>query len=172
MDNLSSHKVPGVHERLVAVGAEVLYLPPTPQTSTPSRRHGPNSNSSCETPRQEQHWRLSMPSPNAFPASALKTRKHGLDSPFTLYSKEKYALAAACDIHNLCPCRELFLLWAASLTSARFDSDALSWLIRGCFEPSGIYIKRSFPSALCGLRMETRRIWRKKFCRERSMPPS
>jgi transposase len=28
MDNLSSHKVPGVRERLRAVGAEVLYLPP------------------------------------------------------------------------------------------------------------------------------------------------
>jgi transposase len=28
MDNLSSHKVPGVRERLLAVGADVLYLPP------------------------------------------------------------------------------------------------------------------------------------------------
>ena len=28
MDNLSSHKVPGVRERLLDVGADVLYLPP------------------------------------------------------------------------------------------------------------------------------------------------
>ena len=28
MDNLSSHKVPGVRERIEAVGAECLYLPP------------------------------------------------------------------------------------------------------------------------------------------------
>jgi hypothetical protein len=92
MDNLSSHKVPGVRERLVAVGAEVLYLPPTPQTSTPSRRPGPNSNNSCETPKQEQHWRWNKPSLNSSPASARKTLKHGLDSPSTLYSKENYAL--------------------------------------------------------------------------------
>src|SRR5271154_1902144 len=58
-----------------------------------SRRPGPNSNSSCETPKQEQHWRLNRPSPNSSPASARKTLKHGLDSPFALYSKEKYALA-------------------------------------------------------------------------------
>jgi hypothetical protein len=38
------------------------------------------------------HWRLNKPSPNSFPASALRTRKHGLDSPSTLYSEEKYAL--------------------------------------------------------------------------------
>ncbi len=28
MDNLSAHKVPGVRERIAAVGAELLYLPP------------------------------------------------------------------------------------------------------------------------------------------------
>jgi len=28
MDNLSAHKVPGVHERLAGCGAELLYLPP------------------------------------------------------------------------------------------------------------------------------------------------
>jgi transposase len=28
MDNLSSHKVKGVHERIEAVGAKLLYLPP------------------------------------------------------------------------------------------------------------------------------------------------
>jgi transposase len=28
MDNLSSHKVPGVRERLLDIGADVLYLPP------------------------------------------------------------------------------------------------------------------------------------------------
>ena len=28
MDNLSAHKVPGVRERIEAVGAELLYLPP------------------------------------------------------------------------------------------------------------------------------------------------
>jgi hypothetical protein len=51
-----------------------------------------------------------------------------------------------------------------------FDSEALPWLTRTCFEPSASYTKSSSPSALYGQRMEIRCIWRKKSCRERSMP--
>jgi len=45
-DNLSSHKVQGIRERIEAADAEVLYLPPYSRPiSTPSKKPVPNSNS-------------------------------------------------------------------------------------------------------------------------------
>ncbi|MDW5266698.1 MULTISPECIES: IS630 family transposase [Acidobacteriaceae] len=38
MDNLSSHKVTGVRERIAAVGAEVLYLPPYSPDLNPNEK--------------------------------------------------------------------------------------------------------------------------------------
>ena len=42
MDNLSSHKVKGVRERIEAAGAELLYLPPYSPDLNPIERPGPN----------------------------------------------------------------------------------------------------------------------------------
>ena len=53
MDNLSSHKVAGVRERIEKAGAEILICRPTRPISTPSKRPGPNSNSNSAQPRQE-----------------------------------------------------------------------------------------------------------------------
>jgi hypothetical protein len=92
MDNLSSHKVAGVRDRIQAVGGGTLSAPRTRPTSIPSGRPGPNSNSYCETPKQEQHRRLTKPSQNSSSASAYKTLKRGSDSHSMLYSKEEYAL--------------------------------------------------------------------------------
>jgi len=38
MDNLSSHKVDGVRQRIEAAGAELLYLPPYSPDLNPSKR--------------------------------------------------------------------------------------------------------------------------------------
>jgi hypothetical protein len=54
MDNLSSHKVTGVRERIQACGASVLYLPPYSPDLNLSKKHGPNSNNSCAPQTQEQ----------------------------------------------------------------------------------------------------------------------
>jgi hypothetical protein len=85
MDNLSSHKVEGVRERIEQAGAELLYLRPTRPTSTPSRKPGPNSNSSSAPQRQERHTHSTRPSQNYFPPSAHKTQQHGSDCHFMLY---------------------------------------------------------------------------------------
>jgi hypothetical protein len=53
MDNLSSHKVAGVRERIEAAGAAVLYLPPYSPDLTPSKRLGPSSNSCFARPRHD-----------------------------------------------------------------------------------------------------------------------
>ena len=45
--NLAAHKVDGVRPLIESRGAHLLYLPPTPPTSTPSSRLGPSSNSYC-----------------------------------------------------------------------------------------------------------------------------
>jgi len=44
MDNLSSHKVAGVRERIETAGAELLYLPTYSPDLNLSKRPGPNSN--------------------------------------------------------------------------------------------------------------------------------
>lgn len=47
MDNLSSHKVPGVRQRIEAAGAGPLYLPPYSPDLNPSSKPGPNSSRTC-----------------------------------------------------------------------------------------------------------------------------
>jgi len=42
MDNLSSHKVKGVRERIEAAGAELLYLPPYSPDLNPIEKACPN----------------------------------------------------------------------------------------------------------------------------------
>ena len=65
MDNLSSHKVTGVRERIEAAGSSTaLSAALLPPTSTPSRKHGPNSNNSCAPPKPEQLMRSNKPSKN------------------------------------------------------------------------------------------------------------
>jgi transposase len=54
MDNLSSHKVRGVRERIESAGAELLYLPPYSPDLTRSRRHGRNSNYCFARPKRAQ----------------------------------------------------------------------------------------------------------------------
>ena len=50
MDNLPAHKVDGVTQAIEAVGARLLYLPPIPPTSIPSRWPLQSSRRSCAKP--------------------------------------------------------------------------------------------------------------------------
>jgi transposase len=51
LDHLKAHKVAGVREAIEAVGARLIYLPPTRWTAPPSRHAGPISRRSCERRR-------------------------------------------------------------------------------------------------------------------------
>ena len=53
MDNLSSHKVPGVKEKIEAAGAKLLYLPPYSPDLNPIEKAWSKLNKSCEPPRPE-----------------------------------------------------------------------------------------------------------------------
>ena len=70
MDNLSSHKVAGVRDRIAAAGAELLYL-------------------LLRAIRARAAETLSQ---NFCQPSELKTRKPGSEHRFILYSNEEYAL--------------------------------------------------------------------------------
>src|ERR1700685_1784017 len=104
---------------------------PTPQTSTLSRRPGPNSNNCSATAKQEPHWRWNKPSLNSSPASALKTLKRGSDSPSTLYSKAKYALVAPAlmsgdDNRALKEWFSSYLTWLKMSQKGKKERDALN----------------------------------------------
>lgn len=58
LDNLKAHKVAGVREAIEAVGAQLIYLPPTRWTAPPSRHAGPISRRSCER-RRHGPWSAS-----------------------------------------------------------------------------------------------------------------
>ena len=50
MDNLPAHKVSDARKAIEAAGARLLFLPPTPRTSTRSSRRSPRSRRCCERP--------------------------------------------------------------------------------------------------------------------------
>jgi transposase len=54
MDNLPSHKVPGVREAIESVGATLSYLPPYSPISIRSSRHSAKSKRTCARPPSEQ----------------------------------------------------------------------------------------------------------------------
>ena len=72
MDNLAAHKIAGVAEAIAAVGARVLYLPPTPRTSTPLRHVGSSSNNACASLRPDHSQPWMRQSPSLSPASLNK----------------------------------------------------------------------------------------------------
>ncbi len=94
MDNLSSHKVAGVRERIAAAGAELLYLPPIRPISIPSRKHGPSSNNCSVLPKPEPPRHSNKLSPTFCQPSDHKMLKPGSEHRFMLYSKEEYALVS------------------------------------------------------------------------------
>ena len=53
MDNLPAHKVGGVRQMIEAAGARLLYLPPSPRTSTRSSKRSPSSRPSFAKPPHE-----------------------------------------------------------------------------------------------------------------------
>lgn len=87
MDNLSSHKVAGVRERIEAVGASVLYLPPYSPDLNPIEKAWAKLRQQLRAAKPEQLRPSTKPSPNCFQPSARKTLWPGSDCPFTSYSK-------------------------------------------------------------------------------------
>jgi hypothetical protein len=77
MDNLSSHKVTGVRERIEASGAELLYLPPYSPDLNPAEKHGPSSNNNFDLQRHEPQKPSITQSNNLSQPSAPKTLQHG-----------------------------------------------------------------------------------------------
>jgi hypothetical protein len=69
MDNLSSHKRPRVSALIEAVGAKLLYLPPTVPISIRSKSSSPSSRPCCERRPSEPSKAFGRPSANASTAS-------------------------------------------------------------------------------------------------------
>jgi transposase len=97
MDNLSSHKVAGVRERIAAVGAELLYLPPYSPDLNPIEKAWAKLKQLLRSARPEPLRHSTRRSLNCYPTSDHKTPKHGSEHLFMLYSKEEYALGGRVD---------------------------------------------------------------------------
>ena len=87
MDNLSTHKAQEVRQRIEDAKAELLYLPPTRRISTPSKRHGPNSNISSETASHAPSTLSTRPSKHYSHKSQTIMQKLGSDSDSESHSK-------------------------------------------------------------------------------------
>ncbi len=85
MDNLSSHKVAGVRERIEDAGASLLYLPPYSPDLNPIEKAWAKLKQQLRALRQEQPPHSTRPSPNFYPPSGHRTQPHGSDSHYTLY---------------------------------------------------------------------------------------
>lgn len=92
MDDLSSHKVQGVPERIEAAGAQLLYLPPYSRTSTPLKKHGPNSSNCYARTRPGPKKHSIRPSSNCCPCLLLRMQKLGSGSRLTHYSNRRNTL--------------------------------------------------------------------------------
>ncbi len=85
MDNLSSHKVAGVRDRIEGAGAELLCLPPHSPDLNPSRRHGPSSSSFSVRPKPEQPSHSNTPSQSSCQQEGPRTLTHGSEPRSMLY---------------------------------------------------------------------------------------
>lgn len=86
MDNLSSHKVAGVRERIEKAGAELLYLPPYSPDLNPIEKAWSKLKQQLRAAKAEQQPRSIRPSPSCSLPSALKTQPLGSDCRFKLYT--------------------------------------------------------------------------------------
>jgi hypothetical protein len=71
MDNLPSHKVPGVREAIEAVGATLRYLPQYSPISTRSSRHSAKSKRACVS-RRANNQRASVVGSAKLPARSAR----------------------------------------------------------------------------------------------------
>jgi len=81
------HKVAGVRERIKAVGAEVLYLPPYSPDLNPIEKAWAKLKQLLRNAKARTAQALDQAIAELLPASAHKTLKPGSDSPSMLYSK-------------------------------------------------------------------------------------
>jgi transposase len=86
MDNLSSHKVDGVRQRIEARQAELPYLPPYSPDLNLIEKPGPKSSKDFARPRPALPKRSIMPLQRPSQKSHPTTRKRGSGSAFMPYS--------------------------------------------------------------------------------------
>jgi len=89
MDNLSSHKVSGVRERIEQAGAELLYLPPYSPDLNPIEKAWAKLKQQLRAAKARSLRRSMTPSQNCFQPSDLKMQKPGTDCHFTSTSITK-----------------------------------------------------------------------------------
>jgi transposase len=94
MDNLSSHKVAGVRERIAAVGAELLYLPPYSPDLNPIEKAWAKLKQLLRSAKARTAQALDQAITELLPNIRPQDAKHGSEHLFMLYSKEEYALKA------------------------------------------------------------------------------
>ena len=85
MDNLSSHKVTGVRERIEACGASLLYLPSYSPDLNPIEKAWAKLKQQLRAAKQEQPTHSITPSLNSCLPSDHRTQPHGSDCLCTLY---------------------------------------------------------------------------------------
>ena len=100
MDNLSSHKVSGLRERIEAAGARLLYLPPYSPELTPSRRPGQSLNNWYARPWRGPKRPSIRPSPNCSHCSPPRTQELGSGSRLMLYCNSRNALVIWVMVHG------------------------------------------------------------------------
>jgi len=92
MDNLSSHKVKGVRERIEAAGAQLLYLPPYSPDLNPIEKAWAKLKQLLRTAKARTKEALDKPLPNCSHCSLPKMQEPGSGSHSPLYSNRRDAL--------------------------------------------------------------------------------
>ena len=91
MDDLSSHKGQKVRERIEAVGASLLYLPPDSPTSIRSRTPLPSSKPCCAKPPSERST-VSGPPSAASSISSFQTNVETTSPPQDTMQRDRLSL--------------------------------------------------------------------------------
>ena len=86
MDNLSSHKVQGVRERIEAAGAELLYLPPYSPDLNPIEKAWAKLKQLIRSAKPRTNEALQQAIAEALQKITPQMRKHGFDSRLTGYN--------------------------------------------------------------------------------------
>ena len=94
MDNLSSHKVQGVRERIEAAGAQLLYLPPYSPDLNPIEKVWAKLKQLLRAAKARTKEAHDQAITELLPMLTADDAKAWLDSPLTLYRNRRDALEA------------------------------------------------------------------------------
>jgi len=94
MDNLSSHNVNAVRQRIQAVGAELLYMPPYSPDLKPLRKHGPKLKEELRSLQRKIDARSDHAVALLIPNIRRRMQRLGSEFPSELYTNNKSALVS------------------------------------------------------------------------------